>query len=109
MLKNCCVSTQIKLSEAGRVSLSLPVGGENGEGVEVVLTRQHLEKLSAPLFKRMGKAVDEACWQVRCIGFFGITNPSRAAFHMIVKFFALFVLLAMWMMSKYGLLSSDGT
>ncbi|KAK9916972.1 hypothetical protein WJX75_009357 [Coccomyxa subellipsoidea] len=62
-LKRIVEFAKIKLSEAGRVSLSLPVGGENGEGVEVVLTRQHLEKLSAPLFKRMGKAVDEACWQ----------------------------------------------
>ncbi len=48
------------------MSLRMPVGGEEGEGVKVVLTRQQLEKLSAPLFKRMGKAVDEACWQVRC-------------------------------------------
>lgn len=44
--------------------LRLPVGGDDGRGVSVVLTRQLLEELSAPLFKRMGKAVDEACWQV---------------------------------------------
>lgn len=48
------------------MALRLPVGGRDGAGVEAVLTRQQLEKLCAPLFKRMGKAVDEACWQVQC-------------------------------------------
>ena len=62
----CVVWSQVKLSEAPRVALRLPVGG-GGAGTEAVLTRQQLEKLSAPLFKRMGKAVDEACWQVGTI------------------------------------------
>ncbi|BDA40814.1 Chaperone protein dnaK [Coccomyxa sp. Obi] len=61
-LKTMAEAAKVKLSEAPRVALRLPVGG-GGAGTEAVLTRQQLEKLSAPLFKRMGKAVDEACWQ----------------------------------------------
>ena len=55
---------QISLSEAQRVSLKLPIGGIDGKGMEVVLTRQHFEHLATPLFQRMRLAVDEACWQV---------------------------------------------
>ena len=55
---------QISLSEAQRVSLKLPIGGTDGKGMELVLTRQHFEKLATPLFQRMRLAVDEACWQV---------------------------------------------
>ena len=55
---------QISLSEAQRISLKLPIGGTDGKGMEVVLTRQHFEKLATPLFQRMRLAVDEACWQV---------------------------------------------
>lgn len=55
---------QVALSEAQRVSLKVPVGGPDGRGVAVVLTRQHFEKLATPLFERMRLAVDEACWQV---------------------------------------------
>ena len=53
------------LSEAMRVSLKVPVGGADGQGVAAVLTRQHFEKLATPLFERMRLAVDEACWQVQ--------------------------------------------
>ena len=58
------VALQISLSDAQRVSLKLPIGGTDGKGTEVVLTRQHFEKLATPLFQRMRLAVDEACWQV---------------------------------------------
>ena len=58
------VALQISLSEAQRVALKLPIGGSDGKGMEVVLTRQHFEKLATPLFQRMRLAVDEACWQV---------------------------------------------
>ena len=57
-------SMQVALSEAMRVSLKVPVGGADGQGVAAVLTRQHFEKLATPLFERMRLAVDEACWQV---------------------------------------------
>jgi hypothetical protein len=58
------VALQISLSEAQRVALKLPIGGSDGKGMEVVLTRQHFEKLATTLFQRMRLAVDEACWQV---------------------------------------------
>jgi len=55
----CC---QVKLSEAERVVLRLPLGASGA--TEAVLTCQMLEKLALPLFRRMQRAVDEACWQV---------------------------------------------
>ncbi len=71
-----------------------------------MLTRQQLEKLSAPLFKRMGKAVDEACWQV---GFTLILVEVLGLVAHLLSRNNVSALVAMWMMSKYGLLSSDGT
>ncbi|CAL5225668.1 g8531 [Coccomyxa viridis] len=62
-LKALAEKAKVALSEAMRVSLKVPVGGADGQGVAAVLTRQHFEKLATPLFERMRLAVDEACWQ----------------------------------------------
>ena len=40
------------------------LGGPDGRGAEAVLTRQLLEELAAPLFRRLRMPIDVACWQV---------------------------------------------
>jgi len=51
----------VRLTDAPRVALRVPGAG----GGLAVLTRQALESLAAPLFRRMRLPVDAACWQVR--------------------------------------------
>ena len=62
--KHPCAPRQVKLSSAQRVALRLPLGGPDGRGAEAVLTRQLLEELAAPLFRRLRMPIDVACWQV---------------------------------------------
>ncbi len=51
----------MRLTDAPRVALRVPGAG----GGLAVLTRQALESLAAPLFRRMRLPIDAACWQVR--------------------------------------------
>lgn len=65
---------QIQLSTSMRVSLKIPIPASKAPDkgattastapLEVVLTRGQLEKLAAPLYKRMREAINSACWQV---------------------------------------------
>jgi heat shock protein 1/8 len=52
-------AAKIKLSTEQAVTLRMPVAG----GVEATLSRQTLEKLTAPLFRRARAPLDQACWQ----------------------------------------------
>ena len=52
------------LSNAPKVRLRMPIGGAGGGPLEVVLTQQDLERLSADLFRRARLPIDQACWQV---------------------------------------------
>ena len=52
------------------MALSLPLG-KSGEPIVVKLTRAELDKLTAPLFRRLQLPVDACCWQV------GIKIPSE--------------------------------
>jgi len=55
----------VALSTAAKVRLRMPIGGAGGGPLEVVLTQQDLERLSADLFRRARLPIDQACWQVR--------------------------------------------
>ena len=55
----------MELSTASKVRLRMPLGGAGGGPLEVVLTQQDLERLSAPLFRRARLPIDQACWQAR--------------------------------------------
>jgi len=54
----------VALSTAPKVRLRMPIGGSGGGPLEVVLTQQDLERLSAGLFRRARLPIDQACWQV---------------------------------------------
>ena len=57
----------MQLSTTPKVRLRMPVGGAGGGPLEVVITQQDLERLSAPLFRRARLPIDQACWQARSI------------------------------------------
>ena len=58
---------QVQLSSVNKVAINMPVGGADGGGTEVVLTRGAFEKLTAPLFRRCQQPMEHACWQVLCL------------------------------------------
>ncbi|KAK9810103.1 hypothetical protein WJX72_004949 [[Myrmecia] bisecta] len=59
-LKAIAEAAKIQLSESERVAFNMPFGSE---GLRAVLTRQELEKMTAPLFRRARLPLDQACWQ----------------------------------------------
>ncbi|KAK9813400.1 hypothetical protein WJX73_006199 [Symbiochloris irregularis] len=79
-LRTIAESAKRALSASNRVQLQIPVPAykhpsakqspqKPGEGpallpLEVILTRGQMEKLAAPLYRRMREAIDKTCWQV---------------------------------------------
>ena len=55
---------QVKLSTERQVALTLPLG-KGGEPIVAKLTRAELDRLTAPLFRRLQLPVDACCWQVK--------------------------------------------
>ena len=62
-LRGMAEQAKIALSKAEEVKVTIPLGGEDGTGSEVVITQQLLDQLSVELFRRCRKPVDQACWQ----------------------------------------------
>eukprot|EP00798_Chlamydomonas_sp_ICE-L_P030049 gene30049-35020_t len=61
-LKSLAEVAKVQLADNDEVVLRMPVGGRDGGGVEAILTRAQLDKLSAPLWKRCRMPLDQACW-----------------------------------------------
>ena len=60
----CGGALQIRLSDTASVAIKMPLKGRDGQPIQVVLTQQKFEELSADLFRRARLPLDEACWQV---------------------------------------------
>ena len=84
---------QVKLSDSMRVAMKIPIpaskapqqpNGDPQPGVlEVVLTRGQMERLTAPLYRRMREAIDTACWQVGvCVKALSLCCVSTLVFSM---------------------------
>jgi len=58
-LRSIAEDAKVQLSSLQKVVIRMPVGG----GMQVVLTRGHMEKLTAHLFRRCQQPMEYACWQ----------------------------------------------
>jgi len=61
-LRGVAEQAKIELSTQEKVVVRMP-GGSGGRSIEVTLTRQLLEEISADLFRKARQAIDIACWQ----------------------------------------------
>jgi len=62
-LRRIAETAKVELSGKNKVVIRMPVGGADGAGTSVVLTRGKMERLTAPLFRRCQQPMEFACWQ----------------------------------------------
>jgi len=62
-LRGIAEAAKVKLSDVDCVDVNIPVGGKDGTGSSIQLSRSLLSELSEPLWQRCRWPVEQACWQ----------------------------------------------
>lgn len=62
-LRAIAEAAKVKLSEVDKIDVNIPIGGDNGTGSRIQLSRTLLSQLSEPLWQRCRWPVEQACWQ----------------------------------------------